>query len=536
MNARIWASLDDYLHPSQGGSWLGRNMANYYFLSALFRYGTFDEYHFFMANGAHRQLFLKAHDTLISSLGLADKVKVFERLELPSQLSNTDYTVFHQSDHINYFNALCRLRERFGNGFPVTAFIHSISYQEYMPRYLEMALAGPGPHDALICSSKCGKKALQNVFSRFGDVVERAGMPMQMPVVPLGIDEQKGAPSKTVARRRLGIHDDEVIALGFGRFSELDKMDLFPLLQAFRDAVPDGVPHRLVLAGSVHSPSYLEMVRVWVDALKLSDLVRIFTEPNDDQKQDLFAAADFFVSLADNPQETFGLTVLEAMHAGLPLLVSDFDGYRELVTDDVGFRVPTLWHAMPELDLLQPVLDERTFHLLAAQSVSVNVSYVKDALQVLFGDAALRARMGMAARLRFSACYAHETVIRKLEALWFGLKNGFVKRPESRIDPLSLNTFDSFAHYTTFALEEDALLVTSAFGQKILSKGMFYPLLPNMTKIVDVAVAVDILTRAAAPVSTKKLMEPSSIPAWQFRYIVLWLLKHGLLALANSAE
>ena len=54
-------------------------------------------------------------------------------------------------------------------------------------------------------------------------------------------------------------------------------------------------------------------------------------------------AADLFLSLVDNPQETFGLAPVEAMAAGLPVVVSDWDGYRATVSDGVeGFRVPTL--------------------------------------------------------------------------------------------------------------------------------------------------------------------------------------------------
>ena len=56
-----------------------------------------------------------------------------------------------------------------------------------------------------------------------------------------------------------------------------------------------------------------------------------------------WAAADIFLSLVDNPQETFGLAPVEAMAAGLPVVVSDWDGYRYTVSDGVeGFRIPTL--------------------------------------------------------------------------------------------------------------------------------------------------------------------------------------------------
>ncbi|MBI3542646.1 MAG: glycosyltransferase, partial [Deltaproteobacteria bacterium] len=64
-----------------------------------------------------------------------------------------------------------------------------------------------------------------------------------------------------------------------------------------------------------------------------------------DERQDLhravWQAADIFCSLADNVQETFGLTPLEAMAAGLPQVVSDWNGYRDTVRHGVdGFRVP----------------------------------------------------------------------------------------------------------------------------------------------------------------------------------------------------
>ena len=46
--------------------------------------------------------------------------------------------------------------------------------------------------------------------------------------------------------------------------------------------------------------------------------------------------------MSDNIQETFGITPIEAMSAGLPVVVSDWDGYRDTVRDGIdGFRIPT---------------------------------------------------------------------------------------------------------------------------------------------------------------------------------------------------
>ena len=510
-------------------------MASHYFLSALFRYGTFDEYHFFLSNAAHRQLFWTAQGPMLDALNVRDRVQVFERTDLPEQLSKTDYTVFHQSDHINYFGAMCRLRDRFGAAVPVTAFIHSISYQEYMPRYLEMCTAGPGLSDALVCSSKCGRTALEKVFARLADAFYGVEARMQMPVIPLGIDEPDALPERDAARSRLAIDADMPVALSFGRFSEIDKMDLFPLLQAFAEVVKSGIPCLLALAGSVHSQSYMNMLEIWTDALKIRDTVRIIRDPDDDARADLFAAADFFVSVSDNPQETFGLTVLEALHAGLPVAVSDFNGYRETVTDDVGFRIPTKWHAMPELDLLQPVMDERTFHLAAAQSVCVDVGYTAAVLHLLFTDESLRRRMGAAAKMRFAACYGHRTIIAKLEALWASLKEQVVPGDAPATDPLSLCTFESFSHYTTQVLSENARLQTTPFGLDILERRGIYPMLPNMAAFIDNNTVVSVMQRARDGLVLRDLTAKLPIPAHRLRYTILWMLKHDLLAETTDA-
>jgi glycosyltransferase involved in cell wall biosynthesis len=64
---------------------------------------------------------------------------------------------------------------------------------------------------------------------------------------------------------------------------------------------------------------------------------------NASARQSGWAGADIFCSLSDNIQETFGLVPLEAMAAGLPVVVSDWDGYKDTVQDGVeGYRIPTL--------------------------------------------------------------------------------------------------------------------------------------------------------------------------------------------------
>jgi hypothetical protein len=65
------------------------------------------------------------------------------------------------------------------------------------------------------------------------------------------------------------------------------------------------------------------------------------TPATSEEKQLALAAADIFCSPADNLQETFGLSILEAMASGLPVIASDWNGYRDLVQQGhTGWLVP----------------------------------------------------------------------------------------------------------------------------------------------------------------------------------------------------
>jgi glycosyltransferase involved in cell wall biosynthesis len=463
---RRFASLDDFLRPVAGTPELGRNMANHYFLRALLRYGTFDEYHFFLSNTAHKKLFMTSCSALLDETGAREKVK----------------------------------------------------------------LMGATAHDALICSSHAGKRVIDRCLDRISRGIPDAAGAVQRVVVPLGIDEPARHPDRQGARERLGLAHGETIALSLARFSEVDKMDLFPLLQAFHRAGCQGQPWRLVLAGAVHDQGYLKMVTLWIEALGIKDRVTVLTNLEESAKIDLLHAADFFVSPSDNPQETFGLTLLEAMWAGLPLVVSDFDGYKELATGDVGFRIPTYWDRFDLLDALQPVMDERTFHLLASQSLSVDVARLAGAMTRLFSDRDLVTRLSNAARMRFESCFSHEGIIERLERLWDALKSGFVGR-RADADPLALETFDTFSHYATCTLSDEEQVRTSSLGAAILDQRGTYPLLANMADIIDAAQVVDVMRIAMDPVPLGRVRRAAGSDAWRRRYLVQWMLKHGLLEL-----
>jgi starch synthase len=60
------------------------------------------------------------------------------------------------------------------------------------------------------------------------------------------------------------------------------------------------------------------------------------------ERQTAWAGIDVFCSLSDNIQDTFGIVPIEAIAAGLPVVASDWDSFKDTVRRGVeGFRIST---------------------------------------------------------------------------------------------------------------------------------------------------------------------------------------------------
>ena len=119
----------------------------------------------------------------------------------------------------------------------------------------------------------------------------------------------------------------------------------------------------------------------------------------------VWRAADIFTSLSDNIQETFGLVIIEAMSCGLPVVASDWNGYRDLVVDgETGFLVPTTMFKGATVDstvrFLLGVISYDRFLGECNQTTSIDNVAAAQAFTRLISDRSLRERMSAAARKR----------------------------------------------------------------------------------------------------------------------------------------
>ena len=109
-----------------------------------------------------------------------------------------------------------------------------------------------------------------------------------------------------------------------GRFEE--RKGLIHLLKAYNRLRKRHVDARLLVVGS--GPKLREYRR-YVGLRQIRD-VEFLGRVSDEAKARYFASADIFCAPATG-QESFGIVLLEAMAAGVPIVASDIHGYKNVV-------------------------------------------------------------------------------------------------------------------------------------------------------------------------------------------------------------
>jgi glycosyltransferase involved in cell wall biosynthesis len=419
------------------------------------------------------------------------------------------------------------------------------------------------PYDALICTSQAVLHMVRTVTGSYADYLRdrHGGAPavrLRLETVPLGVNPERFRPptpeERAAQRHALGATDDEVVVLFVGRLAYHAKAHPVPMYLALAAAArAAGRKAHLVLAGW-SAPAVLRQYEEAARAFAPDLRVTVVDGTRPDVRFSVWHAADLFTSLSDNVQETFGLVVLEAMACGLPVLASDWDGYRDIVADgETGYLVPT-WMVRDALaDATSRVLtlgelDYDGFLAECCQAVAVNVPAAAAGYARLLQDGDLRRRLGAAGRQRVLERFTWAGVVRAYESLWrtqeterqarhlvaptTGPRRGPARYPVPEV---------SFAGYPTEVVEAADELQAVAGAQTLLERLLATPMtnLAGHCRVQQAGTLRELLARADAPRSVAELDQElarsgASPPAG--RATLAWMLKYGLLHLARSAE
>jgi glycosyltransferase involved in cell wall biosynthesis len=312
-------------------------------VKALFRHGTYDAYYFLW-----RTPFIQIPEERASALERLDpRARVITVCDLERLNVCEDVVLFTPAP---YIHGLIPLRSTPQSArWIASGVMHSLDGWDLPHFLLSLTHSDVDDADSLLCSTHSARAVLEKLFAAtFGR--GRAFEPSRpsLPVIPLGIDCRaylRGG--RDEARRGLGIPDDDTLIVYVGRLSPISKCDLLPLCHVIARTARADI--RLVIAGDDTQHRMAAFLESAAAALGCGNRVTVRPDITDAEKINILTAADIFVAPSDHTQETFGLSVAEAMAAALPVLASDWDGYRELIEHDTsGFLIPTYWLPLGE--------------------------------------------------------------------------------------------------------------------------------------------------------------------------------------------
>lgn len=161
--------------------------------------------------------------------------------------------------------------------------------------------------------------------------------------VPCGVDHAQFAPGdRAAARRRLGLADDDFVVLQLGRMVPRKGVD--NVIRALAQLPQAGTARLLVVGGETREPcerATPEIARLRAVAAEcgVAERVRFVGQRRRDELADYYGACDVFVTTPW--YEPFGITPLEAMACGAPVIGSRVGGIQHTVVDGVtGLLVP----------------------------------------------------------------------------------------------------------------------------------------------------------------------------------------------------
>ena len=532
---------------------VGRQSAGAGFLEALVRHGAQDELFCLTAREAEFEEFRRK----VQSLSAAPPRTTWARPGDPQTLGRAG-CIYNPGPII----AELAWMRRFTNErlFSICGITHSLATERAIRGIRDFLTAPTQPWDALVCTSRSGLAAVERIIGSWTEYLRQRGFgvpesPMRSYVIPLGVHvdrfvrDDAAIDSGKRLRARLGIAEDDVVGLYFGRLNVLSKAHPTPMYRAFELAqrtMPPGRLH-LVLTGQFADPRTAQQF----DAARrrFCPSVRVHVVNGNDAADAAasWLAADFFISLTDNVQETFGLTPVEAMAASLPCIVSDWDGYRETVVDgETGFLIETTTPppgAGIELadQLARRAYDHFSYIVLISQSTAVDVDQCARAIITLANDAGLRRRMGDAARRRAETAYDWRAIIRRYLELWSELAEirasapvTGARRDGETVHPDYPDPFSMFrAHPTRVLGDDDEVQLADLDGRFLVAQLRKNALHLFATPSLLEADKVDALvaTLEAGPRTIRELGDHAD--RGRLLRSIAWLQKYGIVSIAG---
>ena len=529
---------------------MGLPVANQGFLQGLIKYGGLETLHGYTSQQSH---FGTAFEQLARDLGATMPIRIIDGHRL-DELAEVGGLALCDPN----IAAFARQRSFVGSrAYALTGVTHTLADFPPMAMVADFATAPVQPWDALVCTARVAATMVNEMLRAEEErLTERLGAtrfprPL-LPVIPLGVDALRFAARedwRVAWRERLGIRPEEVATLYLGRLSRHGKAHPLPMFAALGRAARTQ-PHRLhlILAGWWLYPPEEAIWREQAASLCPEVRLHLLDGREEAIRREIWSAADIFTHLVDNVQETFGQAPVEAMAAGLPVVVTDWAGFRDTVRHGVDGMLVGTTMAPPGAGR-ETSLRYATFNIyygtwlsLTARLTAVDIGAAAEAFRVLAADPMLRRRMGAAGQARVRERFDWAAVIPQYQALWREQRAIRLAAPAIEVpvpDPRYMDPNRAFASWPSHKFNLSQRLrpdLTIAMTELRSLLRFTAPSLPSELDEAGITELLDELHRRGEATMQELLevLEPSRRSAGE--RAVLWLLRVGLASAVSKDD
>ena len=478
-----------YFHPdmveAEGKDLVGRRSAGSSFVKGFLQH----------VSGAHINLVAETARDIANFKELAEQLGSTREIRADQLRGQKDFTrsgtIFFPGP--GYMNAAWR-RLRFGSEkCSLVGVTHTVSTRRIIEGIHRLLNEPVEAWDAIICTSHAVRSVVQKQFETEAEFMRmrygatRVPQP-SLPVIPLGIetsDFSKSESKRGESRQKYGVGSDDIVILTVGRWTVNEKANPVPMFLALEQvAKSSGKKIHLWMAGWSSRDEEEKMHRQGAASYAPSVTTRMIDGRDPWARSAVWSGADIFTLPVDNIQETFGLVPVEAMAAGLPVVMPDWNGFKDTVRHgETGFLVPTRMANTGFGKIIASRFADGTddyIHYLSmvAQQTQIDIDAYAEALGNLVEDPSLRAKMGAAGVERAKGTYDLGAVIPQYEKLAEELADQRQSaEPTTRrlnsgpMSPVEIDPLELYRAYPTSALAvSDMISVRKPLSKSILSQ------------------------------------------------------------------
>jgi glycosyltransferase involved in cell wall biosynthesis len=538
-NAAIWFAPDGF-DPAKGVN--GRRMAGDSFLRGWFRHAEVTEWLALTHGPSDAQVFRDLAEAARPEIPAR-----MERLENARAIAPVG-SLFLSGP--NFATEAWRRSLWGATAYSICGITHTMSTKAVMEGMWHLRAAPQAEWDAIICTSRAVLAAVSLQMDLIDDfLAQRFAAPPpprpQLPVIPLGVDCDEFQPDPAAGaalRDELGIPAHDCVALVVARLSPHEKFDPLPVYLALQRAQA-GAGRRLHLILYGDFPDGYSR-RVFLDpAREVMPDVGLHHLPHRDAARRLAAlsAAEMFLFPIDNLQESFGIAPVEAMAAGLPVVASDWDGIRDTVAEETGFRIPTTG-ARPEHVTAAGLryhggTDNYIQYLSQVSAVTqIDVGLMAQAVRRLMTDGDLRAEKGAAGRARARALFDWRVVVPAMQDLFAQLDARRRRADPARHPPVAAarlpvapSPMALFAAFPSAQLQQAVRFRWTGANRLTVARMMAlrdYPVTKRIFETPAMVEAVGAALSARGTASAAELAADLALAPVRVERCLLWLMKY----------